>query len=53
MSCPQCTGTDCQDACSRGHCYWEEMEAEHEREQRRLWEEEQMAWEHYHKHPHG
>lgn len=51
-ACPMCTGTDCQEHCARGQCYFEKQQREFEREQRAEWERQQME-EHYRRNPHG
>ena len=54
MACSMCHGTDAQDYCTQGQCYWEQMRRQEE-EYDRLCEEEcqREMEEHYRKHPHG
>lgn len=51
-ACPMCHGTDCQEQCAQGQCYFEEMQQREIEEERRRWEQEQMD-EYFRRHPHG
>lgn len=58
-ACPQCQGTDVQDHCAQGQCYFQEMQRqqeEHDRQREAEYQrdmERQAMEEHFERHPHG